>query len=865
MTAAFKSFKALPVKIIFGIAVLLLFVMSFFLLDKINSQADSASRTRRTNQVRLYLGETVMQLKEAESSQRGFLLLQDSSFFRSMLQAYQSIHSNLNALESLYAAKPAQKKQVDTLRLLVNQRIEILENTLLLQKRSDTTLQASMSRGDRVMDAIRQQVQKMVDNENQLLKMQETADDQIAFVTPLYAWLLIVFALFIFLLSFFSLNRQLRLSQSISRESERVNKKLKQSNAQLEHAERIADLGSWELNWDSRLFKCSKNLFRLYGIEPMEEEVPFDDFLNFVYMADRHKLQDAINNVIREKTYSVDFRIIRADGQLRYMQSNGKLKSNSLGRTLILGTTQDMTADKTAAEDLKNTNTLFENAEETAGIGSWKWNIDTKEFIVSKNLFQLYGFRPFEFRPSLSSFFQYVHPEDKEKLNQISARSLMQKQFMTVNYRIITKDGNLKYVQGIRKYLKNEKGEQVVLGTTQDVSELMQTMNKLRSSQAFNRRITNLAPNAIYIFDINTGQVAYANKFLKEMLGYTREEMEQLGNNQLSVLLHPDDLPVVIQNFKRFKTVGDENIVELEYRLRNKTGEYRHQLAMEAVFKRNECGEVTQIIGVATDITELKKAAAKLQQLNVELTEKNLDLQQVNEELASFNYVASHDLQEPLRKIQTFINYIEERECDGVSDTALEYIKRIKLAAGRMRTLIQDLLSYSRTGEIPEEMELVDLNEVLQHAQSTLKATIDEKDAIIHANKLPVVRGIPFQMEQLFENLIGNALKYCRPDIVPSITITAEVQKGNGTSQLLPEQRYYKISFRDNGIGFEQEYAGKIFELFQRLHAKNEFEGTGIGLAICKKIVLNHAGTIMARGVPDQGATFEIYLPVDAS
>jgi signal transduction histidine kinase len=180
-----------------------------------------------------------------------------------------------------------------------------------------------------------------------------------------------------------------------------------------------------------------------------------------------------------------------------------------------------------------------------------------------------------------------------------------------------------------------------------------------------------------------------------------------------------------------------------------------------------------------------------------------------------------------------------------------------------MRNLIKDLLSYSRTTMIDEGPQPVDLNEILYNTQSVLKTSIDEKKAVIHADHLPKVQGIDFQMQQLFENLIGNAIKYCKPGVEPEVKITCEkVRQSHSANNLEEAQRFHKITFADNGIGFEQEYASKIFDLFQRLHGKGEYEGTGIGLAICKKIVQGHGGSIEAFGIPGVGASFHVYLPV---
>jgi signal transduction histidine kinase len=187
----------------------------------------------------------------------------------------------------------------------------------------------------------------------------------------------------------------------------------------------------------------------------------------------------------------------------------------------------------------------------------------------------------------------------------------------------------------------------------------------------------------------------------------------------------------------------------------------------------------------------------------------------------------------------------------------------MQLAAGRMRILISDLLSFSKVNMEQTELELVNLNEVKEQALFSLKAAVDEKEASIKAHDLPVVQGISFQLQQLFENVIGNAVKYCEPGITPVVNITCNKVLGGEKvgSGLHSERVYYQICFKDNGIGFEQQYADKIFELFQRLHNKSEYPGTGLGLAICKKIVQNHGGHIQAISEPGEGSVFEIFLP----
>ncbi|MRG49120.1 PAS domain-containing protein [Chitinophaga sp. SYP-B3965] len=276
---------------------------------------------------------------------------------------------------------------------------------------------------------------------------------------------------------------------------------------------------------------------------------------------------------------------------------------------------------------------------------------------------------------------------------------------------------------------------------------------------------------------------------------------------------------------------------------------------------------VSSILKVVARRAEIEleriKNENRLAQHNTILLKKNEELQNMNKELESFTYVSSHDLQEPLRKIQTFTTRLMEKEDANLSENGKDYFQRIRNAANRMQTLIQDLLAYSRTNVTEQKFERADLNIVLKIVLEQLKDVILEKNAIIIADELCEADIIPYQFQQLLHNLIGNALKFAQPDIPPRITITSEIGHGSKFQHetLLPKKKYCCITITDNGIGFDPTYSTKIFELFQRLHGKGDYPGTGIGLAIVKKIVENHNGIITASGTLNVGAVFTIYIP----
>ncbi|HEX8038014.1 MAG TPA: PAS domain-containing protein, partial [Chryseosolibacter sp.] len=260
------------------------------------------------------------------------------------------------------------------------------------------------------------------------------------------------------------------------------------------------------------------------------------------------------------------------------------------------------------------------------------------------------------------------------------------------------------------------------------------------------------------------------------------------------------------------------------------------------------------------DITAMKTAERELKKANKKLHELNQNLMRSNSELEQFAYITSHDLQEPLRKIQTFVDLIQRKP--ESEESLNKYLEKISNCASRMSLLINNVLSYSRLIRADDPPVDTDLNEILEAVKSDFELLIEERKAVIKSGSLPTVKGLPLQLEQLFANLISNSIKF--NERTPVIDITAEkvsadeVEQVNGLKSKHP---YIKLLFRDNGIGFENQYAEKVFTIFQRLNQKSAYAGSGIGLALCKRIVENHHGAIVASATPGQGATFTVYLP----
>jgi PAS domain S-box-containing protein len=303
-----------------------------------------------------------------------------------------------------------------------------------------------------------------------------------------------------------------------------------------------------------------------------------------------------------------------------------------------------------------------------------------------------------------------------------------------------------------------------------------------------------------------------------------------------------------------------------EVALRSEPTHFDHSFKFDEVDRRFNVSAVKLedcIVMTWNDVTTLVQHGQELKYLNSELRHKNDELESMNEQLSTFAFVASHDLREPLRKISFFINGIRETDEAAFSEKSKGYFQKILLSLQRMNSMINDILKYSRANGGAEEKIEVDLNRVLILATNDLSETIKDRKAVISSNKLPAVRGIEIQLIQVFENLISNAIKFQKPGVTPEVDITGSIVDGSNVecNTVDPERKYVCIEVKDNGIGFDERYLPKIFQMFQRLHGVSEYPGTGMGLAICKKIIETHGGCLLATSHPGKGATFLCYFP----
>ena len=477
--------------------------------------------------------------------------------------------------------------------------------------------------------------------------------------------------------------------------------------------------------------------------------------------------------------------------------------------------------------------TFKESEESTEGrliyeLADKQWNIPGLRILLDKVMTENSQFNGYEVK--------HVFPEIGEKILLLNAR----------------------------RVIRQLHGQQLILLAIEDITEYRRAEAIISEREAWMRNMLNSAPVLI--------RVSYSNNeshfFNKSWLDYTGKKQQEESKEGWMKEIHPKDLDKYLEVSN--SNISKRQAFQAEYRLRRHDGEYRWiQEVSQPTFSSSK--DFSGFISSCTDIHDKKMANEELEerveQRTLALQETNRELERSNSELEQFAYVASHDLQEPLRKIVSFSDRLQKLE-NEIPATGVGYITKITDSAERMTNLIDDLLNFSRISKSTGHIEKIDLNKVLKDILIDLDLVVKEKKASIQVDKLPVIEAVHLQMEQLFHNLISNALKFSKPGIAPKIKIQPEAV----SEKKLPENSkwnepddYIAFSVSDNGIGFEDEFAEQIFVIFQRLNSSRQYPGTGIGLALCKKIVVNHGGEIYAKSREGEGASFHIILPIKQS
>jgi len=491
----------------------------------------------------------------------------------------------------------------------------------------------------------------------------------------------------------------------------------------------------------------------------------------------------------------------------------------------------DISSGKQVESQLRQSEERLRFALDCADMLVWDWVPETDEITyvgeVSENLRAA----------GLADFLGRIHPDDRDQVGDRIRRCIENSEPYRAEYRFQLPDGTILWERDAGHARIGEDGRLHMAGVASNITELRQTEQSLEEQRRLTESIIESAPTLTYILNLQDGRNVFASSQAQDILGYSPEEIRDMGPDVLPRLLHPDDVGAVNARFQVILNSAVHDIFEVEYRMKRKNGDYVWLFSRDRILKRDPQGTPLQILGIALDITERKRVEEALRRSN--------------RELESFAGTVSHDLREPLRTVTAYSQLLVSMCKDSLDPRADQLIAQISLGTARMQRLIDDLLAFATsTAARPHQEDAADSGAALGEALANLSLAINESGAVITWTPLPVVICERFGLVQTFQNLLSNALRYRGHEVQTEINISA---------QLEGEQWVFEV--RDNGPGIPLESQKRIFDLFTRLHSRN-ISGSGIGLATVKRIVERNGGRVWVHSIPDAGSSFFFSLPM---
>jgi signal transduction histidine kinase len=482
-------------------------------------------------------------------------------------------------------------------------------------------------------------------------------------------------------------------------------------------------------------------------------------------------------------------------------------------------------------------------AQDLGKIGSFEWDLTGNK----KSSFTPEVFKIFEMdkTSNLEVFLNDVHPDDRLKVRAAIERAVHDGIYECEYRYSRNQKSKVLYSRGRVVF---EEGLPVrMVGTVTDITEKANLIAKLTENEELSKQAQALTNTGNWKWSIDADVIEWSDEMYR--IYGLKPQSEKITFQRFLTFVHDEDRNRRIAEITEAVKTG----VASDYVMRiNVPDGSQKVLKGKGRVLKDKFGKAIGMLGTCQDITNEYR-------LTHELKIKNEELQRKNKELESFNFIASHDLQEPLRKIQTFSSRITQEGGDAIPEQLMTYFNKITQASNRMQKMIEDFLIFYHSLNSSDDEETISLKEVVCQAWDSLPESLNKKHAQLKLDTLPHVKGRRLRLIQVFRHLLDNAIKFAKPDLPPEIRITARSYQGEAGSP------YLMVSVSDNGIGFDQNYASRIFELFQKLHSQDEYPGTGIGLSLCKKIVEGHGGWISVVSQPQVGSTFNVFIPAVAS
>jgi PAS domain S-box-containing protein len=651
--------------------------------------------------------------------------------------------------------------------------------------------------------------------------------------------------------------------------------------AQYRNVANSSPTGLWLTDSEGKVSYLNQTLIDWTGMT--NRDLLGADWAKAILENDRQRVVDAFGRAIATRThYDVEFRLTKADGCVIWCRAAGDPYYHPDGQYAgYTGFCMDIQTmietQRQLQESEERFRTMAEGTDILIAVGDQTSNATyfNKAWVelTGRSMEQLLRF----------GWVDLLHPQDRDRYVAIYLDAFRVHKPFTGEFRVLTPSGAYHWLlaQGTARFQADGSFAGYISAcvdiTERKGAEEQQRQERLAFERAYEqaRLSKEAAQLGTFDMDMEKGTMIWDER-CRILFGISHSHTVTYETDFVPNL-HPDDRQRVVRIindvFNKAVSNGDYDV---DYRTIGVDDQQIRWVRAKGKAYFNDQDKPVRFIGSVLDITPQVEARQQIEQIvadrtrelkvaNQQLTESNELLVRSNENLQRFAYVASHDLQEPLRKIQQFGDLLQTRYADSPGDE-LAYVGRMQSAASRMSTLIRDLLSFSRISVQPPADTLVSLQAVLVRILQDLDHRVAQTGARVAVGILPTVKGDALQLSQLFQNLLSNALKFHRGGVVPVIEVTCQpisaASLPPGCRPVRLADGYYQVNVRDNGIGFEQQYVDRIFEVFQRLHTRTEFEGTGIGLAICQKVAANHGGAITASSQPGQGATFRVYLPV---